>query len=250
MTVDYRAALEELEVDADPWFKWRVDRVRRGQSSEPVPRSPAQDDLGGFIGPSGRPSPGSTGEALCHLALLGASSSGVATVAADWLMEVRTPAGAWLDPPDEVPGVLLDSGGARVWATAAASAGLLATGVDPGDRAFTLLRGDADQTGMFTGGAYPTFAGAAAFWMREGPRTETAEWALRWAREADDSEWGPWELATALTFWGAAGIGIDHLSVETFIDRLRQPGPGLEAANDPALVLRILELHDHFGVSG
>ena len=37
--------------------------------------------------------------------------------------------------------------------------------------------------GRFTGGAYPTFAAAAAYWLAEGPKTEMAEWALRWARE-------------------------------------------------------------------
>lgn len=248
MPIDVGPVLDHLVDAADPWWSWRAARLRGGAVPEP-PHPPAQDELGGFLGPSGRSSPGSTGEALCHLAILGARASGPATIAADWLEDSRTPAGAWLDPPGEVPGELDDNAGARVWATAAAASGLLAVGRTPGDRCMMLLRAETDQSGRFTGGAYPTFAGAAAFWALEGPKTEIAEWALRWAREMDDDWWGPWERATALTFWAAAGIGYEHLSVEMFLETLRAGAPEQGWKDDPGLTLRTIELLAHYGVA-
>lgn len=246
MPIDVDSALESLAGTDDPWWSWRIARIRDGSVSEP-PSPPAQDELGGFVGPSGRPSPGSTGEALCHLAILGAPVSAIATVAADWLEDVKTPAGAWLDAPDEVPGELDDNAGARVWGTSAAACGLSVVGRSPGDRCITLLRAEADQSGRFTGGAYPTFAGAALFWLHEGPETEIAEWALRWAREVDAEWWGPWERATALTFWGAAGIGYEHLSVQFFLESLNEVAPASGWQDDPGLTLRTIEVLKHFG---
>jgi hypothetical protein len=190
-------------------------------------------------------SPGATGHGLCHLKLLGVEGSGPAAIAADWLEEVRTPAAAWLDAPEEVPGHLDTYGGAKVWATASASCGLLALGRDPGPRAMELLRGEADLDGRFTGGAYPTFAAAGAWWLAQGSRTEMAEWALRWAREAEEP-WGPWELATGLTFWAAAGIPGEHPTVELFLDELRQETPAPGWAEDLELTLRALELSAAF----
>lgn len=218
-----------------------------GQAPAEPPEIPYQDELGGFIGPSGQPSPGATGEALCHLKLLDLDGSGPATIAADWLLEMRTPAMAWLDRPDDVPGDLDTPGGARVWATASAACGLLAVGRDPGSRAFDLLRGEADTEGRFTGGAYPTFAAAAAYWLQAGPKTEMAEWALRWAREFDEEWWGSWERATALTFWGAAGIPAESSTVEYFLDSLIE-GIAVEDEEDLGLIVRTLELIAHFGV--
>lgn len=241
MTLDPAAALERVLAGGDEWQSWRALRLSRAAPGD-VPAIPYQDAEGGFVGAGGRPSPGATGEGLCHLALLGLADSGPAAIAADWLEEARTPALAWLDPPDEVPGELDDPAASRVWATAAAACGLMAVGRDPGPRAMSLLRGEADSAGRFTGGGYPTFAAAGAFWLAEGPKTEMAEWALKWAREADDDWWGPWERATALTFWAAAGIPLENATVEEFVDALREAAPATGWDDDLGLTLRSLEL--------
>ena len=199
MAVDVDLVLERVLAEGDEWQSWRALRLS-GETPGEMPFVPAQDEVGGFVGPGGRTSAGATGEALCHLSVLGLAASGAAVIAADWLEEARTPAQAWLDAPSEVPGELEVAAAGRVWATAAAACGLLAVGRDPGRRAMDLLRGEADLEGRFTGGAYPTFAAAGAYWRAQGPKTEMAEWALRWARESQEEWWGPWERATALTF--------------------------------------------------
>lgn len=246
MAIDTDAALEPVLADGDEWQSWRARRVS-GDAPGRAPAIPYQDSAGGFIGPSGRLSPGATGEGLCHLVIVGLADSGAAAIGADWLEGARTPAKAWLDSPEDVPGELANPGGARVWATASASCGLLATGRDPGARAIDLLRGEADLDGRFTGGAYPTFAAAAAYWLAEGPKTEMAEWGLRWAREWDEDWWGPWERATALTFWAAAGVPAEHPSVEAFLDSLRDGAPPEGWPGDLGLSLRTLELSAFFG---
>jgi hypothetical protein len=179
--------------------------------------------------------------------VLGLGGSGPAVIAGDWLEETRTPARAWLDSPDEVPGELDSAGAARVWATASACCGLLAAGRDPGDRAIGLLRGEADKDGRLTGGGYPTFAAAGVFWLADGPKTEMAEWALRWTREDGDEWWGSWERATALTFWLAAGIPDSHPTVERFLDELREAAPPDGWPDDLGLTLRCLELAEFAG---
>ena len=239
-------ALETVLGSGDDWQSWRALRLS-GEARAPGPQIAGQDEGGGFLASSGRPSPGATGEALCHFVVLDMARSAPAGAAADWLEAARTPAQAWLDAPDDVPGGLDTPGGARVWATASAACGLLAIGRDPGHRAIDLLRGEADQQGRFTGGAYPTFAAAAAYWRAEGPKTEMAEWALRWARESHEEWWGPWEFATALTFWGAAGIPDDHPSVELFREELRAAAPPEGWTDDVELTLRTLELLSFFG---
>lgn len=241
MAFDTRAALDRTVDEGDEWQSWRAERLSDGSSDEP-PRIPGQDDEGGFFGPGGRTSAGATGEGLCHLAVIGLIASGHAAIAADWLEEARTPAGAWLDSPDEVPGVLDAPATSRVWATTSATCGLLVAGRDPGARAMDLLRGESDQLGRFTGGGYPTFAAAGAFWLVEGPRSEIAEWALRWAREEGESWWGPWERASAITFWLAAGIPPDHPTVGTFLEELREEAPPAGWPEDLGLTLRTLEL--------
>lgn len=241
MPIDTGLALERILERGDPWRTWRALRLQ-GEANGEMPAIPYQDDLGGFLGPSDAPSPGATGEGICHLILLGMGDSGPAVVAADWLSDMRTPALAWLDRPEDVPGWLDTPAGARVWATASAVAGLLGAGRDPGSRAIDLLRGEADALGRFTGGAYPTFAAAAAFWLSSGPTSEMAEWALRWAREADDEDWTPWEWATALTFWVAAGIPAEHLSVEAFVEALSEAAPAEGWTDDDGLTLRTIEL--------
>ena len=248
MAIDRDLALEHVLSTGDEWQSWRALRLG-GDAAGPLPALPDQDGEGGFLGPSGRGvSVGATGEAICHLVILGLDVSGPATIAADWLLEARTPAEAWLDAPDEVPGTLDDPAGGRVWATAAAVCALLSLDRDPGDRAIGLLRGEADQRGRFTGGAYPTFAAAGAYWLAEGPKTEMTEWALRWAREqSDDTGWGPWERATALTFWGAARIPAEHLSVETFAEMLRSEAPTEGWREDVELTMRSLEALEFFG---
>jgi hypothetical protein len=232
----------------DEWQSWRALRLS-GDDPGPLPNLPDQDGEGGFIGPSGRgASTGATGEAICHLVILGLDVSGPATVAADWLLEARTPAEAWLDAPDDVPGTVDDPAAGRVWATSAATCGLLALDRNPGPRAIELLRGEADQQGRFTGGAYPTFAAAGVYWLAEGPKTEMAEWALRWAREQlDEDAWGAWEMATALTFWGAARVPAEHLSADRFADTLRGIAPPEGWVQDVELTLRALESLEHFG---
>lgn len=241
MVLNFEQALERVVSTGDEWQSWRAHRMADSEVGEP-PAIPGQDAEGGFIGPGGRPSPGSTGEALCHLRILGLATSGAAAIAADWLEEVRTPARAWLDSPDEVPGELDNAATARVWATASAACGLLAVGRHPGNRALDLLRGESDQDGRFTGGGYPTYAAAGAFWLAEGSKTEIAEWALRWCREAGDDWWGPWERATALTFWLGASIPPDHPSVEQFVDELRDLAPEGGWDDDLGLTMRTLEL--------
>ncbi len=245
MAIDPELALEQVLERGDEWQSWRALRLG-GDAPADVPPVPAQESDGGFLGPTGRGSPGATGEALCHLAILGLAKSRAATLAADWLQEVRTPAEAWLDSPDDVPGHLDNPAAGRVWATASATCGLLAVARDPGHRPFDLLRGEADLQGRFTGGAYPTFAAAGVYWLQDGPKTEMAEWALRWARENNEEWWEPWELATALTFWGAARIPPEHQSVELFIDDLKERTPTEGFTDDLGLTLRALELMAHF----
>lgn len=246
MSINRELALERVLSEGDEWQSWRALRVS-GEAVGVPPRHPYQNEDGSFFGPGGNASPGATGEALCHLAILGMSRSDAARAATEWLGSARTPAQAWLDAPDDVPGELETPAGARVWATASASCGLLAVDVDPGHRAIDLLRGEADLQGRFTGGGYPTFAAAGAYWLREGPKTEMAEWALRWAREGSKEWWGPWERATALTFWGAARIPVENQSVELFIEELSDAASAEGFADDLGLTLRTLELLAHFG---
>ena len=244
MTIDLDRALERVLAEGDEWQSWRALRVG-GDDAGPLPQVPGQNSLGAFGGPADRLSPGATGRALCHLEIMGARSEPAAVIAADWLEAVRTPAGAWLDAPDEVPGILDDYAGGRVWATAAASCALLAVGRNPGSRSVELLRGEADQEGHFPGGTYPTFAAAAALWLAEGAGSETAEWALRWTREWAEDWWGPPELISALTFWAAARIPADHPSVEAFLDGLHGDAPR-EGWADLEATLRALEVIAHF----
>ena len=100
--------------------------------------------------------------------------------------------------------------------------------------------------GRFTGGGYPTFAASGAYWLAEGPKTEMAEWGLRWARETGEDWWGPWEHTSALTFWGAARIPSNHPTVEYFVETLRALA-GRDGWPDRALTLRCLEVVAHFG---
>jgi hypothetical protein len=247
VAIDTDLALENVMAEGDEWQCWRALRLA-GDDPGGLPSITVQDEEGGFIGPSGRVSPGATGEALTHLVVLGLGDSGPASVAADWLLEARTPAEAWLDSPHDVPGELDNPAAARVWATASAACGLLAIGRDPGHRAIDLLRGEADLEGRFTGGAYPTFAAAGAYWLAEGPRTEMAEWALRWAREWEEEWWGPWERATALTFWLAAAIPPEHSSIEMFMEKLRSEARPEGWTKDLGLTLRTLELASKAGL--
>jgi len=246
VTIDEGFALEQVLAHGDEWQSWRALRLS-GEAPAEIPEIPSQHEEGGYIGPSGRPSPGATGEGLCHLRILGLEGSGAAAIAGDFLDESRTPAQAWLDSPDDVAGELEEPAGSRVWATASAACGLLAIGLDPGERAFTLLRTEADSNGRFTGGAYPTFAAAGAWWLKEGPQTEMSEWGLRWAREWTEEWWGPWERATALTFWGAAGIPAENSTVELFLEELQESAPPGGWPDDLGLTLRTLELTHHFG---
>ena len=241
MAIDRDLALEQVLARGNEWQSWRALRLA-GDEVGDLPPIPYQNEEGAFVGPSGRPSPGASGEGLCHLHLIGLQDSAAAAIAVDWLMDNRTPAEAWLDAPDDVPGELDNPGGSRVWATASAACGLLTAGEHPGHRAMDLLRGEADMAGRFTGGAYPTFAAAAVYWRSEGPKTEMAEWALRWAREWQEDWWGPWERATALTFWTAAGIPPDHPSVDEFADALRDDAALEGWPDDLGLTLRTLEI--------
>ncbi|MBA2726305.1 MAG: hypothetical protein H0U53_09980 [Actinobacteria bacterium] len=245
MSIDADVVIRRAVAEGDAWQSWRALRLR-GEAPREAPQIPSQHEEGGFIGPTGRPSPGATGEGLCHLKILGLTDSGAAAIAGDFLHESRTPAEAWLDSPDDVAGELDGAAGSRVWATASAACGLLAIGLDPGERAFMLLRGEADPEGRFTGGAYPTFAAAGAWWLREGERTEMAEWALRWVREWTEDWWGPWERATALTFWAAAGIPPENPTVERFLDDLSDEAPSDGWPDDLGLTLRTLEVAHHF----
>ena len=244
--IDRDLALERVLAEGDEWQSWRALRLS-GEQPGDTPTPPAQDEEGGFIGPTGNASPGATGEALCHLVVLGLDVSGFAAIAADWLQEARTPAEAWLDSPQDVPGELDNPAAGRVWATASATCGLLAVDRDPGHRAIDLLRGEADLEGRFTGGAYPTFAAAGAYWLKEGPKTEMAEWALRWARENQEEWWDAWEYATALTFWAGARIPSEHATVDVFMDELIERADSHGFADDLGLTLRALELVAHFG---
>lgn len=243
MTIDPDAALERALSEGDEWQSWRALRLDGDDLGDPD--IPYVDASGAALGPTGAPSPGATGELVCHLAIVGATGSAAARAALDWLESTRTPAEAWLDDPAQVPGDVDDPGAGRVWATAAASCALGATGRDPGARAVALLRGEADHEGRLTGGAYPTFAAAGAFWLAYGAKGEMAEWALRWTREWEEAWWGPWEWATALTFWGAAGIPADHPSVESFLDRLGGDAPP-SGWDDLGLTLRALEVLTYF----
>jgi hypothetical protein len=242
--IEAELALERALSEGDEWQSWRALRLSGETLS--VPSIPYQDESGGVIGPTGATSPGATGEALCHLVVLGLRESAPAESAIAWLESARTPAGAWLDDPAQVPGEADEPAAGRVWATASAACALLAVGRDPGNVALALLRGEADKEGRFTGGAYPTFAAAGAYWLSVGPKSEMAEWALRWTREWEEDWWGPWEWATALTFWGAAGIRAEHPSVESFLDLLEQDAPAAGWADDLGLTLRTLELLAHF----
>jgi hypothetical protein len=242
VTFDPNSALELVMSAGDEWQSWRALRLAGDDPGE-LPSIPSQDALGAFTGTTGRPSPGATGSAICYLKMIGLSSSAPAVVAADWLIDARTPAQAWLDAPDDVPGVLDTAAAGRVWATAAATCGLLAVGRDPGHRAIDLLRGEADQFGRFTGGAYPTFAAAGAYWQAEGPKTEIAEWALRWARERLEEEvWDATELVDALILWSAAGIPSEHLTLEMFAETLRNSAPDESWPDDLELTLRTAEV--------
>jgi hypothetical protein len=244
MTMLDEAALEQLLATGDEWQSWRALRLV-GDDPGPPPSIPYQDLLGGFFGAAGGASPGATGEALCHLSLIGLGESAPAAIAADWLDDARTPAGAWLDRPGEVPGVEHEPAGSRVWATASAVCGWSVAGRPREERAVALLRGESGSDGRFTGGAYPTFAAAGAFWKADGPGTETTEWALRWVRDAAEDWWGPWERATALTFWAAAGVPAEHATVDRFLDDLRRAAPTRGWGDDRGLTLRTLELVRH-----
>lgn len=242
MSLDFDNALERVLSEGEEWLAWRALRLM-GEAPDAMPLPAEQDAEGGFRGHAGSLSPGATGEAVCHLVVIGLASSGAAAVAADWLEEARTPAGAWLDAPSDTPEID-ESAGARVWATAAASCALLSLGRDPGPRALQLLRGEADIEGRFTGGAYPTFAAAGAYWLAHGPQSEMAEWALRWTREYKEDWWGPWERVSALTFWAAARIPAEHPSVEEMLEELQADAP--EAGwPELDLTLRSLELVRH-----
>lgn len=245
MPIETEAALERVLSEGDEWQSWRALRLS-GEEVGEIPAPSSQNEDGSYPGPGGGASSGATGEGLAHLKILGLATSTSARRAAEWMAKARTPAQAWLERPEDVPGELDSIAGARVWATASACCGLLAVGEDPGHRAIDLLRGEADMDGRFTGGAYPTFAAAGAYWLREGPKTEIAEWALRWSREAAEEWWGPWEYATALTFWGAAGIPIENTTVESFLDELREGAPPDGFSDDLGLTLRVLELIAHF----
>lgn len=245
MTIDLDLALERVLGEGDDWQSWRALALSKEAPGEP-PAIAGQDQTGAFVGPAGRPSPGATGENLCHLVVVGLEGSDAARRAADWLIAARTPAHAWLDHPEEVPTELDSPAAARVWATASASCALLSAGRDPGPRAIDLLRGEADQQGRFTGGGYTTCAAAGAYWLAQGPKTEMAEWALRWARESDEEDWDEWSLASALTFWGAARIPYEHPSVETFVDRLAGDVGAQGWEGDLELTLRALELLVYF----
>jgi hypothetical protein len=239
VSIDADSALERVLSEGDEWLSWRALRLS-GEDPGELPPIPDQDETGGFLGASGRLSPGATGIALCRFVTSSLGDRPAAVIAADWLEESRTPAEAWLDAPDDFPGDLDTAAGARVWATASASCGLLSMGRDPGHRAIDLLRGEADVEGRFTGGGYPTFAAAGAYWLADGPKNEIAEWALRWAREHNE-EWTAEDRAAALAFWASARVPPEHPSVELFLDDLKRAAPegGFE---DLELTLATLEL--------
>ncbi len=130
MTLDAASALERVLAAGDEWQSWRALRLS-GEAPGDMPAIPYQDAEGAFVGPGGRPSPGATGEGLCHLALLGLGDSGAAAIAADWLEEARTPALAWLDPPEEVPGELDNPAASRVGRRQRRPAGCWRSGATP-----------------------------------------------------------------------------------------------------------------------
>lgn len=245
MTLQEDAALESVLAAGDDWQSWRALRLS-ADAPGPPPRPPSQLDDGAFPSAAGAASAGATAQELCHLVILGLEATPAARAAGRWLLEARTPAGAWLDHPDAIVSGAEEPAAGRVWATAAAVCALLACGHDPGGRAIALLRGEAEQDGRLTGGVHPTFAGAAAFWRTWGPTSEMAEWALRWARELEEDVLGPDDLVAALTLWGAAGVPAEHPSVDDYLERLRSraPGPGWE--DDLELTLRTLELIQFF----
>lgn len=245
MPIDPELALERVLAEGDEWQSWRALRLAGDDLTQPP--IPYMNEDGSVIGPTGTASTGATGETLCHLVLLGLGVSPAAAAAGEWLESARTPAGAWLDDPAQVPGEVDEPAAGRVWGTAAASCALLVVGRDPGPRAVDLVRGEADHEGRITGGAYPTFAAAGAFWLHYGAKTELAEWALRWAREWEEEWWGPWEWATGLTFWGAAGIPAEHPTAELFLDRLAAAAPAEGWPDDLGLTTRTLELIAYFG---
>src|SRR5680860_483984 len=149
MSLDVEQALERVLAEGDEWRAWRALHLA-GDDSGALPQIPGQDATGGFKGPTGRLSPGATGRALCHLKLIGVAKEPAGVVAADWIEEARTPAQAWLDAPDDVPGLIDDHAAGRVCATAPASCALMAPGRDPAPRALDLLRSETDQEGHFT----------------------------------------------------------------------------------------------------
>lgn len=244
--IDPDLALERVLSEGDEWQSWRALRLS-GESPGELPTPSYQDPGGGFIGPGGRTSPGATGEAVCHLKVIGAGADEVTQRALAWLIEAQTPAEAWLDPATEVPGEIEGPAAGRVWATASAACGLLAHGEPVGPRPLELLRGEAGSDGRFTGGAYPTFAASGAFWLDTGPRGEMAEWGLRWAREAGEEWWGPWEWVSGLTFWCAARVPLENPTVDLFIDELQASAPPEGWADDLGLTLRTLEVVAGFG---
>jgi hypothetical protein len=243
MSIDIEAALEKVLSRGDEWHCWRALKLS-GEEPGEMPMIPRQREDGPFLDPAGMASAAATGIGLCHLSLIELQGSDAARRAGDWLEGARTPSQAWTDAAEQVPGELTTPGGIEVWATATATCGLLSLGRDPGPRAIDLLRGEADLEGRVTGGSYPTFAAAASYWLAEGPKTEMAEWGLRWARENAD-EWGPQEWASALVFWAAARIPPDHLSVDTFTELLRRAAAP-EGFSDLELTLTTLELLDRF----
>lgn len=245
MAVDAVLALERVLAEGDEWQSWRALHLSGEDMGDP-PLVTGQDPEGAFLGPSGRPSPGATGKGLCHLTVIGQTAARPALAAANWLERARTPARTWVDGPGDVPGELGTPGIAEVWATAAAATGLLAAGRDPGGRAFDLLRAEADLQGRFTGGVYPTCAAAGAYRLAEGPKSEMAEWALRWARETEDEDWDPAARVAALTFWGAARLPPEHPTVELILDDLQEAGAA-DGWPDTELSLQALELFGFFG---
>ncbi|MGI8621510.1 MAG: hypothetical protein ACR2LD_06920 [Actinomycetota bacterium] len=243
MSIDVDDAAEQVLAQGDEWQCWRALRLS-GEEPGVMPLIPLQREDGAFLDLGGTASTGATGAGLCHLRLIELQASDSARRAGDWLEGAKTPSQAWTDSAEHVPGELTTPGGIEVWATAAATCGLLSLGRDPGPRALDLLRGEADLEGRVTGGAYPTFAAAAAYWLAEGPKTEMAEWGLRWARE-NAEEWGPEEWASALVFWAAARIPPEHLSVDTLTELLRGAASP-EGFADIELTLTTLELLDRF----
>lgn len=131
-----------------------------------------------------------------------------------------------------------------MWATATAACALTAVGKDPGPRALELLRGEGASDGGITGGALPSIAAAGAFWLADGPKSEMAEWTLRWVRE-DVDEIAPEEALIAGIIWAAATIPGEHPSVEAVIDLIREE-VGQAGFRDLDDTLTGLEVLAHF----